>query len=147
MLFTDFYGGNTSLIPCYFDSTILNIMTTKNQDNKTLPDIEIHYRLVFVFILDAIEYSDLLKKHNKHTIANNLLQLATIWGELLNETRDINEPARLNEKLEQSQLEAKKIKYWLNLCKYSKCYPNPNNLITEINELTELITEISNKSI
>lgn len=115
----------------------------KRSNIGSTTNIETLYRQVFVFILDVIEYSDLLKKQNKHTVALNLLQITTSWGELLNETRNNISYSDFSKNIEQSGLEAKRIKYWLNLCKYSQDYPNPENLVVDIKNLLNHISALS----
>jgi len=122
---------------------ILQPMDTKK--NKALiPDIEVLYRQVFVFILDIIEYTDVLKKHNKHTIANKLLELTTLWGELLNASRTVIKIKSSHIKLIQAHFEADNIKYWLNLCKYSHGYPSTGTLTKDIDKLSNNISALAN---
>ena len=117
------------------------IITIKNI--KAL-DVERLNRKVFVFVLDVIEFTEILKQNKKEPIATELLQTATIWGENINEARSIKELPLLKSKIEIALHEADKIKYWLNLCKYSNCCPTSTTLLSELNKI---IKQMKNKEI
>ena len=104
---------------------------------------EIIFRKSFVFALDIIEYSELLKKQNKHSVAEQLIISGTAFGENINDVRHAENDNDYIENIKQANKNAQKIKYWLQLCKYSNFYPSPNKLITEIDELIKLISESS----
>lgn len=112
----------------------------KQQSKETTSfNIDTFYRTAFVFILDVIEYCEILKQHNKQTLADQLLQSATLWGEHINEARYMEHLYVFKKELELSRFAAKKLKYLLQLCQYSKDYPTTGKLITELTELTETI--------
>ncbi len=120
--------------------------TNTIQNTKAL-DIELLYREVFVFILDVIEFTEILKQNKKDVIAIELLQTVTLWGESINEARNIKELPTLKSKIENALLEADKIKYWLNLCKYSNCCPTSATLLNKLDRLTEMMKSTKYKLI
>ena len=104
---------------------------------------EIIFRKSFVFALDIIQYSELLEKQNKHSVAEQLVISGTAFGENINDVRHAENDRDYIESIKKANKNAQKIKYWLQLCKYSNVYPSPQNLITEIENLIELINDSS----
>ena len=104
---------------------------------------EIIYRKSFVFALDIIQYSELLEKQNKHSVAQQLITSGTAFGENISDIRHAENDNDYIENIKKANKNAQKIKYWLQLCKFSEFYPKPKNLIIEIEELIELISESS----
>lgn len=96
-----------------------------------------------MFALDIIQYSELLEKHNKNSVSEHLIISGTAFGENINDIRHAENDNNYIENIKMAKKNARKIKYWLQLCKYSKSFPNTNNLITDIEELIELISESS----
>lgn len=95
----------------------------------------------FVFSLDIIQYSELLEQQKKYSIAKQLLDTGTTFGANINDARYSKTDKDFIYNIKNSMKNAQKARYWLLLCKYSNLYPNPDNLITEIEELLELISE------
>ena len=104
---------------------------------------DILFRKSFVFVLDLIQFTEQLKQKKKKSLAKQLLKSGTTIGNIINEFRfidnknDINKIKELNENLHYT-------KYLLQLCKYSPTYPNPNNLITDLDRLFEQTPKIAN---
>ena len=110
--------------------------TNTIRNTKTF-DIELLYRNVFVFVLDIIEFTEILKQKEKDLIAFELLQTVTLWGESINSARSVKNLSNLKSKIEIALQETEKIKYWLNLCKYSNCCPQSASLLNELDKITE----------
>jgi len=117
-------------------------MTTKQNLEHVIVETDILYRKCFVFVLDVIQYCDLLEKNKKSCVAKQLLTTATTFGTNINKLKNATNTNVINKKINNSIKEAEKIKYQLKLCKFSDTYPKPNNLIQDIDKLLEQITEL-----
>lgn len=117
-------------------------MITGQNIDSLIKDKEMLFRKSFVYVLDIIQYNELLIKKKKDIIAKQLLKAGTAFGEYINEAKNTQNYNYFRKKLKNSVNEAKKIQFLLLLCKYSDTYPKPNNLIPDIEELLELISNI-----
>ncbi len=108
-------------------------------------EIDRFYRKCFVFVLDIIEYSELLKKNKNNIIAEQILKIGTTFGETTNKLKYIDANINVEKILIKIIKHIEKIKYWLYLCKYSPKYSTPDQLIFDLQELTDLLTKIKKK--
>lgn len=99
------------------------------------------FRKCFVYVLDIIQYNEILEMMHKHNISKRLLKSATEFGSLINEAKYSYNEDVMNDKLKKAVQEAQKTKYLLLLCKYSSTYPNPYKLISDIEILIKNISE------
>ncbi len=88
--------------------------------------------VTFQLALKIIEYSELLEEHKKYVIAKQILRSGTSVGANCRESQGAESRADFIHKLKIANKEATETAYWLELCKFSKNYPNPN---LEINTL------------
>jgi len=107
---------------------------------KEPKDNEMLYRKCFVFVLDVIQYSELLEKKGKKYVAKQLLEVSTALGACMNNLKITRDEDVFNEKIKNSEQKAIEIKYWLQLCKFSPSYPQTKNLIPDIDELIKLFS-------
>jgi len=98
------------------------------------------YRESFVFVLDLIQFTEQLKINKKKTLAKQLLKSGTAIGEVINELKLSDNDIDKVDKTKQLFKNVSYIKYLLQLCKYSATYPNPNNLIIDIDKLIKQIS-------
>ena len=105
-------------------------------------EIDMFHRKCFVFVLDIIEYSEQLKKKKNNIIANQILKTGTALGKNTNNLKLAGNSVIIEKSLNKTVKHIEKTKYLLNLCKYSQRYPNPDNLISDIENLTNSITKI-----
>ena len=106
---------------------------------------DILFRESFVFVLDLIQFTELLEKKKKVSLAKQLFKEGTAFGEIINEARFAKENKSYICKIKKLEKNAHNTKYLLQLCKYSETYPNPNNLISDLDRLTEQILRIIEK--
>jgi len=113
----------------------------QNINNIAFNSIEIDmlYRKCFVFVLELIEYTELLEKNKKYSVAKQLLKTGIALGANMNEIKNTDEKKGINKKTKKFMEEVEKTKYWLKICKFSQNYPKPNNLINDIEKISELI--------
>jgi len=100
------------------------------------------FRESFVFVLDVIEFTELLEQKKKKPLAKQILKAGTTFGEIINAARFTEKSEDYIYKIKRLNKNALNIKYLLQLCKYSATYPNPNNLIADLDELMKQITGI-----
>ena len=119
-------------------------MATTQISNSSLvkaTEKDILFRESFVFVLDLIQYTELLEQKKKKSLAKQILKAGTCFGKIVNQARFTQEKESYFYKMQKLKKSAQSIKYLLQLCKYSTTYPNPNNLILD---LEDLINQISN---
>lgn len=116
--------------------------------NKIKPNTEkvnkkkILFRESFVFVLELIEFTEILEQKKKNSLAKQLLKAGTAFGEIINEARFIEKQEKYICKIKKLNKDALNIKYLLQLCKYSATYPNPDNLIADLDVLIDQILQI-----
>lgn len=112
----------------------------KNKDNKQ--NKEILLRKSFVFALDIINFVEKPESSNRdNSIAKKILKSGTAFGENIYKASYANNNSDYIKNLKKSVENAQKTEYWLQLCKYSQLDSKQNNLISDLNELTVLISD------
>jgi len=100
------------------------------------------FRESFVFVLELIEFTELLEQRKKKSLAKQLLKAGTAFGEIINEARFTGNKEDLIIQIKKMNKSAHNIKYLLQLCKYSTGYPNPRDLLKNIDILIVTISDI-----
>jgi len=111
----------------------------KVQDNIIL-------KLSFEFALEVIAYSELLDTNRKYILARQLLKSGTSIGANVREAQNSESKADFIHKFKIAAKEADETQYWLQLCKFSKGYPDCEHLIKRVEELNKIITKIISTS-
>ena len=96
----------------------------------------------FEFALRIIDFSELLESKRKYIIAGQILRSGTSIGANIREAQSAESKADFIHKLKISDKEATETEYWLQLCKHSKSYPNPENLESDLIEIKKLLNAI-----
>ena len=110
----------------------------------TLHFVEEIYRKSFVFVLSTLEYAEQLQKVDKSIMGSDLIQSATLWGEYINDARSMTSLQSIKYKFRKALHQADRLMYFFNLCRYSKDYPNPDNLIENLIELRNEVEQKTN---
>jgi four helix bundle protein len=100
----------------------------------------------FDFALKIIDFAELLESKRKYVITKQILKSGTSVGANIREAQSAESRADFIHKLKISDKEAIETEYWLQLCKYSKTYPNPNKLESDIIEIKKLLNAIISSS-
>jgi four helix bundle protein len=111
------------------------------QDNK-----EISVDLSFQFALKIIEYAETLDERKKYVVANQILKAGTSIGANVREAQNAESKADFIHKIKIAAKETDETIYWLLLCKHSKNYPNPENLIEPANTIMKILSKIISSS-
>ena len=98
--------------------------------------------LTFKFALDIISYCDTLQESRKFVIANQLLKSGTSIGANIREAQNAESKADFIHKFKISAKEIEETIYWLELCKYSKDYPNVDQLLDQVNTISRVVNKI-----
>jgi four helix bundle protein len=98
--------------------------------------------LSFQFALDIIVYTDLLDEKRKYTLAKQILKAGTSVGANVKEAQFGESKNDFIHKLKISEKEAEETEYWLLLCKYSRNYPDPGKLLTDIGSIRRILGKI-----
>ena len=99
-------------------------------------------KLTFQFSLDIIKYCEILQENKKFVIANQLLKSGTSIGANIREAQNAESKADFIHKFKISAKEIEETTYWLELCKFSDRYPNADNLIEQLNNISRIINKI-----
>ncbi|NRT14377.1 four helix bundle protein [Flavobacterium sp. 28A] len=98
--------------------------------------------LTFKFALEIISYCDTLQENRKFVIANQLLKSRTSIGANIREAQNAESKADFIHKFKISAKEIEETIYWLELCKYSKDYPNVDQLLDQVNAISRVVNKI-----
>jgi four helix bundle protein len=107
----------------------------KVEDNPVL-------KLSFEFTLEIIAYTELLDSSKKYILARQLLKSGTSIGANVREAQNSESKADFIHKFKIAAKEADETEYWLQLCKFSKGYPDCEHLIKRVDSINRIITKI-----
>ena len=109
---------------------------------KELIDKNPVLKLSFEFSLLVIEYAELLESNKKFVISKQLLRAGTSIGANAMEAQNAESKADFIHKMKIAAKEAEETQYWLLLCEQSKNYPDSRSLITKLEEVSKIISDI-----
>jgi len=98
--------------------------------------------LSFEFALSVIAFCELLEANKKYVIARQLLRSGTSIGANIREAQNSESNADFIHKLKIAAKEADETEYWLELCKQSENYPDPDGLLIQIVSIKKLLNAI-----
>ncbi|MCF6129835.1 four helix bundle protein [Flavobacterium sp. AS60] len=99
-------------------------------------------KLTFQFALDIVKYCEGLQEDKKYVIANQLLKSGTSIGANIREAQNAESKTDFIHKFKISAKEIEETIYWLELCKFSESYPNVDELIEQINNISRIVNKI-----
>src|SRR6188768_2332194 len=102
--------------------------------------------LTFEFALKIIMYVGLLEKERKFVMANQLFKAGTSIGANVREAQNAESKADFIHKMKIAAKEADETEYWLLLCKHSKSYPDPGELIPMNISIKKILSRIISSS-
>lgn len=102
--------------------------------------------LTFKFSIAVVNYCDELEGQKKYVLAKQLLKSGTSIGANAREAQNAESKADFIHKFKIAAKEADETEYWLQLCKSIKNYPNPDDLIEELNVIVKVISKIMSSS-
>ena len=78
----------------------------------------------------------------KFVIANQLLKSGTSIGANIREAQNAESKADFIHKFKIAAKEIEETIYWLELCKFSDNYPNVDDLIEQVNNISRIVNKI-----
>lgn len=103
-------------------------------------------KLSFDFALMIIEYTEILEQHKKFVISKQLLKSGTSIGANAKEAQNAESKADFIHKMKIACKEAEETQYWLFLCNQLTNYPNCENLINKLEEVSKVLNAIISSS-
>ena len=104
-------------------------------------------KLTFEFALKIIKYTEKLRSLKKYEMASQLFNSGTSIGANTREAQNAESKADFIHKFKISAKEADETDYWLNLCKASEFYPDPEeDLITDLEAIIKILSKIISSS-
>lgn len=100
----------------------------------------------FQFSLSVISYCEDLIEKKKFNIANQLFRSGTSIGANVREAQNAESKQDFIHKMKIAAKEADETEYWLVLCKNSRSYPSPNDLLIEIDSINKILSKIISSS-
>lgn len=98
--------------------------------------------LTFQFALDVVTFCEILEQSKKYNLANQLFRSGTSIGANVREAQGAESKADFIHKMKIAYKESEETRYWLEICKASTSYPNPLNLLTQIDSIQKVIGKI-----
>jgi four helix bundle protein len=100
----------------------------------------------FEFSTQIIDFVDLLEQKKKFPLANQLFKSGTSIGANVREAQNAESKADFIHKMKIAAKEADETEYWLQLCKASPNYPNPNSLLEQVGSIHKILSKIISSS-
>ncbi len=102
--------------------------------------------LTFKFALEIIRYCEVLERDRKYVLARQLLKSGTSIGANVREAQNSESKADFIHKFKIAAKEADESEYWLLLCKASEQYPDPTQLLLDLESIIKVIYKIISSS-
>jgi four helix bundle protein len=99
-------------------------------------------RLTFSLAKNVVEYCNLLDSKQKWAISKQLIRSGTSVGANSREAQNAESKKDFIHKLKIALKKAEETEYWLMLCNSLDDYPEPKELLNEINVVIRLLTKI-----
>lgn|SRR5690554_149954 len=99
-------------------------------------------KLTFEFALEIINYCETLEANKRFVIANQLLKSGTSIGANVREAQNAESKKDFIHKFKVAAKEIEETIYWLDLCHFSKNYPDCSLLKTQIQPINKIVNKI-----
>jgi four helix bundle protein len=103
-------------------------------------------KLTFSFALEVIAYCERLEAERKFVIARQLMRSGTSIGANTREAQNAESKADFIHKLKIAAKETDETEFWLLLCRDSKTYPDPGNLLNALQTINRVLSKIISTS-
>ena len=99
-------------------------------------------KMSFEFALGIIEFSELLREEKRFAVADQIIRSGCSVGANIKEAQSAESKADFIHKMKIASKEAEETEYWLELCEFSKKYPKPKQLLSEIESILKVLSKI-----
>ena len=113
----------------------MNDISPYKKENQVL-------NLAFEFALNIIEYTEELESRKRFNMANQLFKSGTSIHANIREAQNAESKGDFIHKMKIAAKEAEETEGWLMLCKYSKSYPEPDQLLQNLTSILKLLNKI-----
>ena len=113
----------------------MNEISPYKKENQAL-------NLAFDFALKIIEYTEELESKKRFNMANQLFKSGTSIHANIREAQNAESKVDFIHKMKIAAKEAEETEGWLMLCKYSKSYPEPDQLLQNLTSILKLLNKI-----
>jgi four helix bundle protein len=113
----------------------MNEISPYKKENQVL-------NLAFEFALNIIEYTEELESKKRFNMANQLFKSGTSIHANIREAQNAESKVDFIHKMKIAAKEAEETEGWLMLCKYSKSYPEPDQLLQNLTSILKLLNKI-----
>lgn len=113
----------------------MNEISPYKKENQVL-------NLAFEFALQIIEYTEEPESRKRFNMANQLFNSGTSIHANIREAQNAESKSDFIHKMKIAAKEAEETEGWLLLCKYSKSYPNPDQLHQKLTSILKLLNKI-----
>jgi four helix bundle protein len=113
----------------------MNEVSPYKKENQVL-------NLAFEFALNIIDYTEELESRKRFNMANQLFKSGTSIHANLREAQNAESKVDFIHKMKIAAKEAEETEGWLMLCKYSKSYPEPDQLLQNLTSILKLLNKI-----
>lgn len=104
-------------------------------------------KLTFELALEIINFSEEIRKSNRFEMASQIFRCGTSIGANSREAQNAESKADFIHKFKIAAKETDELQYWLELCKHSEFYPNPNEeLFNKLQSINLVISKIISSS-
>lgn len=100
----------------------------------------------FEFSTQIMIYVDSLMEKRKFPLANQLFRSGTSIGANVREAQNAESKDNFIHKMKIAAKEADETEYWLLLCKNNSNYPNPGDLLSQIDSIHKILSKIISSS-
>lgn len=102
--------------------------------------------LTFKFSILVLDFCEKLESQKKFVLSRQLLKSGTSIGANAREAQNAESKPDFIHKFKIAAKEADETLYWLLLCRESQHYPNPENLVTDLEIIIKVISKIISTS-
>ncbi|HAC23784.1 MAG TPA: four helix bundle protein [Cytophagales bacterium] len=103
-------------------------------------------KMTFQFALDIIDFAERLRSEKRSAFSDQVLRSGCSIGANVKEAQGAESKADFIHKMKIAIKEAEETEYWLELCSLSKKYPQPGQLLSDIESILKIINKIISTS-
>jgi four helix bundle protein len=107
-------------------------------DKKQNPIVELTFR----FSLGIIHFCEGLEENRQYNLSKQLFRAATSIGANVREAQNAESKSDFIHKMKISMKEVEETEYWLELCLYSKNYPDTKNELNQLGSIRKVLSKI-----
>ena len=115
--------------------------------NSTIPPENAILKLTFQFAIRVVAFTHTLEAAKRYILAKQLFRSGTSIGANVREAQGAESLSDFIHKVKVAYKESEETMYWLEICERSKNYPNPHQLIKDVQEIKKVLGKIIASSI